>query len=90
VRYEWDFRKARLNLAKHGVDLADAVSVLDDPLGLTMAEEKTSEERWVTVGQGATGRVLVVVYAWRGAERIRIISARKATRRERRQYEGEP
>jgi uncharacterized DUF497 family protein len=90
VRYEWDPCKAQVNLAKHGVDLADAVSVLEDSLALTVADDETSEERFVTVGQDASGRVLVVVYTWRGEESIRIISARTATRRERRQYEGGP
>jgi uncharacterized protein len=90
VRYEWDPRKARVNLAKHGVDLAEGVSVLEDPLALTIFDKETSEERFITVGQDATGRVLVVVYTWRGPECIRIVSARNATRRERTQYEGEP
>jgi len=90
VRYEWDPQKALANLEKHGIDFADAVTVLGDPLALTLCDEEGSEERFITVGVDATGRVLVVVYTWRDESWIRIISAREATRRERRQYEGEP
>jgi hypothetical protein len=87
VDYEWDARKAAANRSKHGIDFADAVTVLDDPMALTVAEEEPAEERWVTLGVDAMGRLLVVVYTWRGGECIRIISARSATRAERRQYE---
>ncbi len=87
VDYEWDARKASLNLAKHGIDFADAVGVLEDELALTTeGVGATSEKRFVTLGMDHLGRLLVVVYTWRG-ERLRIISARKATRREHRQYE---
>jgi hypothetical protein len=87
VRYEWDPAKARLNLKKHGIDFADAVSVLEHDLALTMRDAFTQhEERWITVGMDALGRLLVVVYTWRGG-RIRLISARPAAARERRQYE---
>ena len=90
VRYEWDPKNAWGNLAKHGVDFADAVGVLGDPLALTILDGGALEERFVTVGADATGRVLVVVYSWRDDSCIRTISARGATPRERRQYEGEP
>jgi len=87
VDYEWDARKARLNLEKHGVDFADAVGALEDELALTTDDVSAlSEKRFVTLGMDLLGRLIVVVYTWRG-ERIRLISARKATRRERRQYE---
>ena len=85
--FEWDPGKARANLRKHGVDFADAATIFDDPLAVTISEEDSEERRFVTIGTDATGGLLVVVYAWRG-ERIRIISARGATRRERRRYEG--
>ena len=65
VRYEWDPQKARVNLAKHGVSFADAVGLLSDPLAVTVHDEGTAEERFVTVGLDDTGRLLVVVYAWR-------------------------
>ncbi len=86
--YEWDPEKAASNLHKHDVSFADAVSVLSDPAALTMADDFADEERFVTLGMDAFGRLLVVVYTWRGEQRIRIISARKATRHERVQYEG--
>jgi len=86
VEFEWDELKARSNLRKHRVDFADAVSVLEDPRAVTIADEEAAdEERLVTIGTGALGRILVVAYTWRG-DRIRLISARKATPRERRVY----
>ncbi len=87
VEFEWDAQKARSNLRKHGVDFADCASVFFDDLAITIKDDSSDEERFITVGADAFGRILVVVYIWRG-ERIRIISARKATRRERKQYEG--
>jgi len=84
---EWGPEKARANLQKHGVDFADAATALDDEQALTVSDDTAAEERYVTIGADALGRMLVVVYTWRG-ERVRLISARKATRRERRQYEG--
>jgi uncharacterized DUF497 family protein len=86
MNYQWDPRKARVNQHKHGVDFADAVSVLEDDLALTILEETPEEDRFVTLGRDALGRILVVVYTYR-ADSIRIISARKATARERSRYE---
>lgn len=87
VRYEWDPEKARQNLQKHGVDFADAVASLEDDVALTQRDPGSeAEERFITMGMDPFGQLLVVVYTWR-RERIRIISARKATSRERRQYE---
>ena len=84
--FEWDPKKARLNVLKHGVHFSDAVSVLEDESALTVVEESADgEERWVTLGIDALGRVMVVVYTWRGRT-ARIISARLATHSERRQY----
>jgi uncharacterized protein len=85
VSFEWDYLKAARNLQKHNVDFADAVIALDDALAITIREEFSGEERYVTLGTDALGRLLVVVYTWHG-NRIRVISARKATPRERRQY----
>jgi len=85
--YEWDIRKARSNLQKHGVDFADATTVFSDDYALTIPDDDPDEERFVTIGMDALGRVLVVVYTWRG-KRIRLISARKAESYERKQYEG--
>lgn len=85
--YQWDADKARSNQEKHDVDFADAVTALDDENGLTVPDENPDEERFVTIGTDALGRVLVVVYTYRGSSIIRIISARKAAPRERKQYE---
>ncbi|MEK6768866.1 MAG: BrnT family toxin [Gemmatimonadota bacterium] len=86
VQFEWDARKAVSNLGKHGVDFADAATVLHDDRAVTVRDEMSGEERFVTVGTDALGRVLTVVYTWR-EERARLISARRATRREQREYE---
>jgi hypothetical protein len=86
VGFEWDFDKAQANLRKHGVDFADAATVFDDPLAVTLPDAGEEESRFVTIGSDAEGHLLVVVYAWRG-DAIRIISAREATPMERRQYE---
>lgn len=85
--YEWDKAKARSNRKKHGTSFADAVVVLEDEQAITVPDDNPNEERFITIGMDAFGQVLVVVYTWRGEETIRIISARKATRAERRQYE---
>ena len=64
------------------------MSVLSDDLALTVPDDHPDEERFVTMGMDAFGDILVVVYTWRG-DAVRLISARKATRRERQQYEDE-
>jgi hypothetical protein len=73
-------------LRKHGVDFADAIGVLEDPRAVTVPDEGSDEERFVTVGLDLLGRILVVCWTWR-ADDVRIISARKANARERRAYE---
>lgn len=88
MEYEWDVHKATSNLAKHGIDFADAVAVLEDESALTLADEFSHEERFITIGVDTLGRLLVVVYSWQEEDTIRLISARKATPHERRQYEG--
>jgi uncharacterized protein len=86
--FEWDEAKAKENLEKHGIDFADAATVFSDTMALTIPDPASEEEgRFVTLGTDALERLLVVAYTWR-EDRIRLISARKATRRERRQYEG--
>ena len=85
--YQWDPEKAASNLGKHGVDFADAVGVFEDEWALTIKEEYVEgEQRFATLGTDFLERVLVVVYTYRGGT-IRLISARRATRRERRAYE---
>lgn len=87
MEVEWDEEKAASNLRKHGVDFAEAVLVLEDELALTVRDlHSQREERFVTLGCDLLGRLLVVVYTWRG-ERLRLISARHATSKERRNYE---
>ena len=86
VDFEWDEGKAAGNFRKHGVDFADAVGVFDDPVALSMPDDDLGEERWIGLGTDMLGRVLVVVYTYRG-EKIRIISARRATPSERETYQ---
>jgi uncharacterized protein len=85
---EWDPRKAAANLKKHGVDFAEAATVLHDEQAITVREDEEGEERYVTVGMDALGNVLVVVYTWRN-NKPRLISARKAMPQESKQYGGE-
>jgi hypothetical protein len=85
--FEWDPRKAGVNRRKHGIDFADATAVFEDERGLTVHDAITAvgETRMLTLGRDGMGRVLVVAYTGRG-DRIRLISARRATPSERRQY----
>lgn len=84
---QWDEDKATADLRKHGVDFADAATALEDEAALTMPDDHPEENRWITLGMDALGRLLVVTYTWRDDE-PRLISARRATRAERRQYES--
>jgi uncharacterized DUF497 family protein len=86
--FEWDDKKADINLAKHGVGFDEACSVFGDPLAITIEDPLHSEveNRFITLGHSHQGRLLVVVFVERG-NNIRIISARLATRRERKNYE---
>ncbi|WP_243725288.1 BrnT family toxin [Candidatus Thiosymbion oneisti] len=92
----WDNAKAQSNLVKHGVTFAQAVMVMLDPLALTVFDEAHSdtEERWFTLGQTSEGRLLAVSHTYQlldaDTARIRLISAREATPRERQQYQNEP
>jgi uncharacterized protein len=88
VVYEWDAAKARTNLAKHGVSFDDAATVFLDPLAVTFPDPNIvpNEEREITIGHTADGRIIFVAHCRRG-ERIRMFSARRVTRTERNQYE---
>lgn len=89
MRFEWDENKRRSNIAKHGVDFADAVGVFYDEMSLTRTDPDASgEARFVTMGLGYTDRVLIVVWTERDGDVVRLISARKASRGEIKQYEG--
>jgi uncharacterized DUF497 family protein len=85
MEFEWDPSKAVANLRKHGVRFAEAVTIFEDDSALTMPDDDVTEERIISIGMGSLGRVLVVAYTFRD-DRVRIISARKATRREQSQY----
>ncbi len=84
----WDPRKSASNIGKHGVRFADAAMVFEDPLSITVADDESDylEQRLVTMGVDPAGRILVVVYTWRGDD-IRLISARRAEPHEREAYE---
>ena len=88
MEFEWDPRKAAANLAKHEVSFEEAATVFGDPLGRIVADPRHSsdQERFVLLGLSQDQRLLAVMYVERG-ETIRIISARRATRRERRNNE---
>jgi len=85
---EWDPVKDEANFRKHGVRLAEAEQVFEDNLAITNVDDESDphEQRFVSIGMGVKGRVLVAVYCYRG-RKIRIISARPAEAHERRQYE---
>lgn len=86
--FEWDEEKSRNNLRKHGVSFDEATTIFGDPLSVTIDDPRHSirESRWVTLGLSVKLRLLAVVHTDRGG-RIRIISARLATRYERETYE---
>ena len=86
----WDPKKAQSNLLKHKVDFTDAALVLEDELALTIEDNDELEQRFVTIGADPSGQILVVVYAYEESEEevIRLISARKANKKERKRYEG--
>ena len=86
MEIEWDPKKAKANIRKHGVSFAEAVLVLSDDIAITIEDPRHEEQRFVTIGSDAQERVLIVVYAYRG-DRIRLISAREATPTERARYE---
>lgn len=91
IEFEWDPRKERTNRAKHGVEFAEAASAVLDPMSITREDLLNSddEERYFTVGMSSKLRVLAVVWSPR-SEVVRLISARKATSSERREYEEDP
>jgi uncharacterized DUF497 family protein len=88
--FEWDPRKAAANLAKHGVSFDEGSTVFGDPLAGTIGDpvHSADEARFITIGRSDQDRVIVVVHTDR-EDKIRIISARPATRRERRTYGSE-
>ena len=90
MAFEWDAAKAARNIDFHGVSFVEAKSVFDDPWEVSAPDEQHSdlEERFIAVGLSDRGTVLTVVYTMRG-DTVRIISARRATAHERREYEDQ-
>jgi uncharacterized protein len=88
VNFEWDPAKARQNRRKHRVSFQEAATVFGDPLAVTYPDpdHSTSEHRFITVGMSSAGQVLIVAHVDRN-EHVRIISARKTTKRERQHHE---
>jgi len=93
MRFEWNAIKAEENKRKHRVSFEEACTIFADPLILTLHDENHSddEDRWVSLGTSALGRVLVVIHTWpdpdeSNEEIVRIISARLANKRERAVY----
>ena len=86
--FEWDRAKSAANERKHGVGFEEAVTVFRDPLSLTISDPDHSggEKRFLILGASAKGRILVIAHTERG-DRIRLINARLADARERRDYE---
>lgn len=88
MKFQFDPAKAKSNLRKHKVSFADAEGVFYDPLAIHLEDPYAEEEeRFIAVGMGSIGQILVVVYTFRGEE-IRLISVRRATGREVQEYES--
>jgi uncharacterized DUF497 family protein len=96
IAFDWDPAKAASNAAKHGVTFNEAMAVFHDPLARSFLDPDhgAGEERWVTLGMASTGILLVVVPTWQDIDpdrsAVRIISARRPTRSEARQYREDP
>ena len=92
IDFDWDPAKATGNATKHGVTFEEAMTVFRDPLALSLLDEDpgAGEERWITLGTASTGNLLLVVHTWADIDadrsRVRVISARRPTRSEARQY----
>jgi uncharacterized DUF497 family protein len=89
LRFEWDLAKAKANEAKHGVTFEEATTAFGDPLSLTIPDPEHShgEQRYILLGQTFRGKLVVVVHAEQDEGTIRLVSARPATRNERKYYE---
>jgi hypothetical protein len=88
LTFEWDEKKANENLEKHGTSFDEAKTVFNDPFSVTIYDPDHSidEHRYIDIGLSSKGRLIVVSYIERG-EKIRIISSRKATKKEQKDYE---
>ena len=96
IDFDWDPAKAASNAAKHGITFEETITVFRDPLARSILDRASSEdeERWVTIGETAAGHLLVVVHTWNDVDADRaavsIISARRPTINEARQYRENP
>ncbi len=93
LHFDWDHKKAATNLRKHGVSFIEASEVFNDPLAIKLLDDDHNEQevRWVTIGQVRGQRLVVAVHTWQEDDDniyVRIISARKATAHETKNYEG--
>jgi uncharacterized DUF497 family protein len=93
MEFKWNEEKNRINKEKHGISFEEASAVFNDPMHLAFIDERFEygEERWITIGQVRSEMFIVAAHTYMdvdGNETIRIISARRATRKERRQYES--
>ena len=87
MKFEWDENKNKINIQKHGVDFRDAVYVFSDPSALSVPDEYAEdEERWLMLGTNLKDQILLVVHTFRYDNVTRVISARKATNKERLTY----
>jgi hypothetical protein len=87
MNYKWDPKKAASNHRKHNIDFSDAIGVFEDKWALTCEDtDMHGEQRFITIGTDFLGRILVVIYMYR-EDNIRLISARTATKAERKEYE---
>lgn len=88
IRIEWSKRKNQLNVLKHRVDFSEARTIFDDPLQVTIndPDHSFSENRYITIGMSTENRLLIIAHTFEN-DKIRIITARKPTRSERRNYE---
>jgi len=92
--FDWDAKKAQINLKKHKITFENATDIFRDPLALSIYDELHSndEARWITMGTTKSGTIIVVVHTYNELNlkdiQIRIISARKATKNEIKQYQG--
>ena len=88
MEFEWNPHKAQINIKKHNISFAEATTVFNDPIAQTFDDPAHSidEQRFITIGYSSNNKLIVLAHTDRG-EKIRIISARKATPKERRFYE---
>jgi len=88
MNFEWDARKAEANYRKHGIRLQESLPLFEDEYAITIIDDESDphEQRFVSIGTGVKGRVLLAIYTYRG-KIIRVISVRPAEAHERRQYE---